>query len=57
MRFILGAEFDRDPLLPWASAALDDRSVPDPNARADRLLADAVGFLKRWWDSAPSQER
>jgi hypothetical protein len=56
MRFVLGAAFDRDLLLPWASDALrDDPAVPDPNDRADRLFAAGVSFLRRWWDSAPER--
>jgi hypothetical protein len=54
MRFILGAEFDRDPLLPWASETLNDPSVQDPNDRADRLFTEAVRFLNHWWALQPT---
>jgi hypothetical protein len=52
MRFVLGGGFDKDPLLPWASWSLVDASAGDPEQRADRLLAEGVKFLNRWWTSA-----
>jgi hypothetical protein len=55
MRFVLGAEFDSDPLLPWASRTLRDVTAGDPDQRADRLFAEGVRFLNRWWDSAPDE--
>ncbi len=50
MRFVLGSEFHQDPLLPWASAALEDPSVPDQFKRADRLYSEAITTLNRWWE-------
>ncbi len=50
MRFVLGAGFHRDPLLPWASAALEDPSTPDQFKRADKLYSEAVTTLNRWWE-------
>jgi hypothetical protein len=42
LMFALGRDFDRDPKLPWAAQCLNDRSVPDPTTRIERLydLAD-----------------
>ena len=50
MRFVLGGGYDRDLLLPWASATLNDSAIPNEYKRADRLYAEAVGFLNRWWN-------
>jgi hypothetical protein len=55
LMFIFGNGFADDPLLPWASTALNDRDVTNEIDRVDRLFAGGVGFLKRWWDSAPGQ--
>lgn len=59
MRFVLGGGFDEDLLLPWASAALTDRKTHDQYKRVDRLYADGVAFLRRWWDlsSASGDQR
>lgn len=51
--FVLGNGFADDPLLPWASAALNDKLIVSEVARTDRLYAEGVGFLKRWWEAAP----
>jgi hypothetical protein len=51
--FVLGDGFANDPLLPWARAVLGDARIVDQNERVDRLLAEGVGFLRRWWDSSP----
>lgn len=53
--FILGDGFADDLLLPWASAALNDKGIANEIDRVDRLYVEGVGFLKRWWDSAPEQ--
>ncbi|HXM40647.1 MAG TPA: hypothetical protein VN924_05310 [Bryobacteraceae bacterium] len=50
MRFVLGAEFDRDPLIPWASSVLLDKTITDQFKRVDKLYAAGVSFLGRWWD-------
>lgn len=55
LMFVLGRGFDSDPLIPWASATLNDRDVPC-SGRGDRLFSDGVRFLRRWWDSAPKEE-
>ena len=55
LRFVLGAEFDRDPLLPWISEILDDPALVDPRARGARLFLESVGFLRRWWDLEPEK--
>ena len=49
MRFVLGGGFDQDLLLPWASATLNDPALPDQYKRADRLYAEGMSFLRRWW--------
>jgi hypothetical protein len=56
LMFVLGGGFDRDPLLPWASAVLNDETITDPRKRVDRLYAEGVSALRRWWDAAPRQE-
>jgi hypothetical protein len=56
MRFILGSGFDKDLLLPWASAALLDRAIPDQYKRVDKLYADGVSFLRQWWNSSSGKE-
>jgi len=50
MRFILGGGFDQDLLLPWASTILTDQRIPDQFKRVDKLYAEGVGCLRRWWD-------
>lgn len=35
--FMLGSDFDTDPLFPWAAEILADRKIPDQMGRADRL--------------------
>ncbi|MDD5033743.1 MAG: hypothetical protein PHE55_03215 [Methylococcaceae bacterium] len=55
LMFVLGNGFADDPLLPWASATLSDQRVANEIDRVDRLYAEGVGFLKRWWDSAPER--
>jgi hypothetical protein len=50
MTFVLGGGFDQDLLLPWASATLRDPAIPDQYKRADKLYAEGVSFLGRWWD-------
>ena len=37
LMFAFGADFDRDPALPWAAAILGDPGLPDPIAKLDRL--------------------
>jgi hypothetical protein len=38
----LGPDFDRDPALPWARAALEDPALPDPSWRMGRLYRITV---------------
>ncbi|HWR52171.1 MAG TPA: hypothetical protein VN428_13755 [Bryobacteraceae bacterium] len=45
LMFALGRDFDTNPLTPWASAMLADRSV-NASARMDRLCDAAVAHLK-----------
>ena len=46
--FVLGAGFARDPLLPWAFAALND-AEPAEVKKVDKLFLAAVNFLRQWW--------
>jgi len=55
LRFVLGEGFAHDPLLPWASNILNDRAITNQTEKIDRLYAEGLGFLKRWWDSAPEE--
>lgn len=56
LMFVLGSGFADDPLLPWAQATLNDKGIANEIDRVDRLYAEGVGLLKRWWDSAPERE-
>ncbi len=53
LMFVLGNGFANDLLLPWVSKVLNDKEIANEIDRVDRLYAEGVGFLKRWWDSAP----
>lgn len=55
LMFVLGHGFADDLLLPWASATLNDKGITNQTDRVDRLYAEGVGFLKRWWDLIPKQ--
>jgi hypothetical protein len=35
---------------------LNDKGITDQTDRIDQLYAEGVGFLNRWWDSAPERE-
>jgi hypothetical protein len=48
LAFLLGAGFAADLQCPFAAEVLNDKSLADPNARADRLHAAAVAHLERW---------
>ena len=50
--FVLGGGFDVDPLLPWASRALNESRITDPAKRVEHLLSASVTALRQWWDSA-----
>lgn len=54
--FVLGSGFDDDPLLPWANATLNDAGLSNQAEKINRLYAEGVQFLRRWWDSAPEKE-
>jgi len=49
LMFVLGSGFDRDPLAPWASRILRSDEQTTAGERIDRLYAEAVAVLKRWW--------
>ncbi len=51
LMFVLGIGFDDDPLLPWASAILNDDKITQQKKRVDRLYIKAVGVLRRWWQT------
>jgi hypothetical protein len=44
---LLGCDLDTDPLVPWAREGLEDRSVPDQMARADRLHGRLMDYFDR----------
>jgi hypothetical protein len=56
MKFVLGGGFDDDPLLPWASPTLRDPAITDQERRIDKLYAEGVSFLGRWWKLSSGQE-
>ncbi len=43
LMFELGRDFDSDPALPWVRPILDDKSLPHPEDRINRLVAEALG--------------
>ncbi|MEA1932862.1 MAG: hypothetical protein U9N60_00265 [Thermodesulfobacteriota bacterium] len=45
--FMLGSNFDSDILFPWAADILEDKNMPDPTARADKLTDTALDFLRQ----------
>lgn len=53
--FVLGSGFADDPLFPWASSALNDPKPSGQIARTDRLHAEGLAFLGRWWPAVSSQ--
>jgi hypothetical protein len=55
LMFVLGSGFTNDPLLPWAKATLNDRRIVTEIDRVDRLYAEGIGFLNRWWNSTPEK--
>jgi hypothetical protein len=57
LRFVLGHGFDRDPLLPWVSATLGDPALQDPVRKAEKLYAQGIAFLNRWWQSSFPEDR
>ena len=44
---VFGRDFDRDPQLPWASAVLNDLSLPGPSVRASELHKAAIEYQGR----------
>jgi hypothetical protein len=46
--FVLGAGFPTDPLLPWVSAILTDKTLTEQNPKVDQLYDGALDCLKRW---------
>jgi hypothetical protein len=42
-----GHGYASDPLYPWIARTLDDRTIADPAARADRLTRRALAWLDR----------
>jgi hypothetical protein len=48
---VAGADFDRDPQLPWASRILSDESTSaDSIARTQRFHTEALECFRQWWD-------
>ena len=51
LSLVVGAGFDNDPQLPWASRNLRDPSTAnDPISRTRRLHRGALQCLREWWD-------
>ena len=48
LMFLLGSAFDRDPFHPWAADTLANPTSVDPDERARRLHAAALGMLARY---------
>lgn len=48
LMFLLGSGFDKDPQFPWATAVLNDESIPDESTRVDRLYKEAMAFMEKW---------
>lgn len=46
---VVGAGFDRDPQLPWASETLTDGAIVDGAERVNRLYTRSLSALKQWW--------
>src|SRR5262245_19431631 len=44
---VLGGGFDKDPQIPWASAILDDSSLPTQDERIDLLHARGWEFARK----------
>ncbi len=44
MMYLLGSDFDTDPLLPWVAAVLTDPDLADPMTRADRHYDAATTY-------------
>jgi len=47
LKVALGRSFDTDPALPWAARILNDKSIPDPRQRLNRLHEMALDYLDR----------
>ena len=47
LMFLLGRDFDQDPLYPWAAEALANRATDDSSERGRALLAAAMAYLDR----------
>ncbi len=47
LMMMLGAEFARDPQLPWVAPCLDEEQLPDATDRLDRLFEEALDYLAR----------
>ena len=56
LMFVLGAGFDRDLLLPWASATLNDATITEQKKRVDKLYVEGLDCLRRWWEAGHGPE-
>jgi hypothetical protein len=45
LTFILGANFDTDPQLPWVATQLSDRSIQNPGIRIEGVYDSALDYL------------
>lgn len=56
MKFVLGGGFHQDPLLPWVAATLQDSAIQNQDKRVEKLYAEGLSFLRRWWKLSSGQE-
>jgi len=52
LAYMMGAGFDRDPLVKWAGEILNDKQT-DGAERAEKLYAEALNYLKQWCAECP----
>lgn len=48
MMFMLGSDFDSDPLFSWAASVLNDQRITSQDERIQRLYAAGMTYLKQW---------
>lgn len=53
--FVVGAGFDTDPQLPWASRVLQNSDGKDSTAVTGQLYQESLQCLRQWWDIGAKQ--
>lgn len=51
LMFILGSHFDRDPLYPWVTAIIADKSIVSPTSKARQLYEQSIAKLEEYLTS------